>query len=568
MRCQPSATATRKPSWSVRSAKPSAASGPVVWVWVEPADPDGSLADGSPEAGAPPSGPGSPLASAVLPGSSLTGPAAPVRSVPSAPPVCPAFGMNIIAYAIAAPRPSSTSRSRARPRLRGERFFSLPRLWRAWCTGRPARRLRTSSPRRRTTSRPACRRGASRRRARRPRLGCRAHQGAQPAAQLLEVQPLGGVLPQQRLDHRAQRAALLGEGGRLGAHQLHQLGRRFLGIRGVALDRAEEQRAERPQVGGGADGRCQLPVLVHRPGLLGRPAFRHRPDHGHPCLPGPLGGECRAGTTTRGCGGHRLVPAAAARRVLAARREGRTAVRRWRPLDAGAVGVALGPAVGRGQAAGRSTAAARRLSAARGLARAGGRAVPRCRADTVGVGDPAGRGGGVAGGAGSAGPLGRSSGVGGAAGTGQGRAVALLGLVDPGGGAGTRAVRGDRPGPCGPDVLAALRRPAGPARPSRPECRCRRPVPRRAAGRPPVPRSRPGARPRGRHRVSRRPGRGALRARSGRRPAPGSRGRRCARARRSRSRRPGRRPRGSPRAAPGRTRTVPPRPRRRRDRSA
>ncbi|MEK8144554.1 hypothetical protein NKH18_31250 [Streptomyces sp. M10(2022)] len=96
----------------------------------------------------------------------------------------------------------------------------------------------------------------------RPRLGLgrRAYEGAQPASQLLEVGALGGVLAQQRLDDRAQRTALLREGGRLAAHHLDELGRVLLGIRGVALDRAVEQGAQGPQVGGGADGgaSCQF----------------------------------------------------------------------------------------------------------------------------------------------------------------------------------------------------------------------------------------------------------------------------------------------------------------------
>ncbi len=62
------------------------------------------------------------------------------------------------------------------------------------------------------------------------RFGRRADQGAQPAAQLLEVGPFGRVLTEQGLHDRAQRPALLGEGGRLGADQLDQLGRAVLRI--------------------------------------------------------------------------------------------------------------------------------------------------------------------------------------------------------------------------------------------------------------------------------------------------------------------------------------------------
>lgn len=74
----------------------------------------------------------------------------------------------------------------------------------------------------------------------------------------------------------------------LGAHKLHQLGGVLLRIRRVALDAAEEQRAERPQVGGRADRRRQLPVLVHRVGLLRRPALGDGADDGDAVLPGPL----------------------------------------------------------------------------------------------------------------------------------------------------------------------------------------------------------------------------------------------------------------------------------------
>ncbi len=61
-------------------------------------------------------------------------------------------------------------------------------------------------------------------------LGGGAHERAQPAAQLLEVRPLGGVLAQQRLHDGPQRTALLGEGGRLGADHLDQFGRVLLGV--------------------------------------------------------------------------------------------------------------------------------------------------------------------------------------------------------------------------------------------------------------------------------------------------------------------------------------------------
>lgn len=125
-----------------------------------------------------------------------------------------------------------------------------------------------------------------------------AHEGAQPAAQLLEVGPLGGVLAQQRLHDGAQRAALLGEGGRLRADHLDQFGDAVLGVWGVPLDRAVEQGAEGPQIGGRADGRGQLPVAVDGPGLLGRPALGDRADDGHPRLPGPLGVEPGTRPTT------------------------------------------------------------------------------------------------------------------------------------------------------------------------------------------------------------------------------------------------------------------------------
>ncbi len=61
--------------------------------------------------------------------------------------------------------------------------------------------------------------------------------------------------------------------GRLAAHHLDQLGRVLTRGRGVALDGAVEQRAERPQVGGGTDRRRELPVLVDRARLLGGPAL-------------------------------------------------------------------------------------------------------------------------------------------------------------------------------------------------------------------------------------------------------------------------------------------------------
>lgn len=63
----------------------------------------------------------------------------------------------------------------------------------------------------------------------------------------------------------------------------------------MALDGSVEQGAERPEVGGGADGRRQLPVLVDRSGLLGRPALGDGTDDGDPGLPGALGGQGVAG---------------------------------------------------------------------------------------------------------------------------------------------------------------------------------------------------------------------------------------------------------------------------------
>ncbi len=132
------------------------------------------------------------------------------------------------------------------------------------------------------------------------RLRRGAHQGAQPAAQLLDVGPLARVLAQQRLDDGPQRTALLREGGRLAAHHLDQFGRVLLGVGGVALHGPVEQRAERPQVGGGADGRRELPVLVDRARLLGGPALGDGPDDGDPCLAGAFGGERGGGAPVDG----------------------------------------------------------------------------------------------------------------------------------------------------------------------------------------------------------------------------------------------------------------------------
>ncbi len=123
------------------------------------------------------------------------------------------------------------------------------------------------------------------------RFGGGPYEGAEPAAQFLEVGPFGGVLPQQRLDDRAQRAALLREGGRFAADHLDELGGVLLRVGGVALDGAVEQGAQCPQVGGGADGRGQLPVVVDRSRLFGRPALGDRPDDGDTGLPGAFGGE-------------------------------------------------------------------------------------------------------------------------------------------------------------------------------------------------------------------------------------------------------------------------------------
>ncbi|CAM5239508.1 hypothetical protein SVIOM342S_03698 [Streptomyces violaceorubidus] len=108
------------------------------------------------------SGRGSLLTSGDFAGGAwLASPAAPVRSVVPVPLVS-LFGMKNMAYATAPAIASSISSSRVRPRLRGERSVSgLPRLCRPWCAGSPARRLRTSSPRRRTIgSRPVSTGGA------------------------------------------------------------------------------------------------------------------------------------------------------------------------------------------------------------------------------------------------------------------------------------------------------------------------------------------------------------------------------------------------------------------------
>lgn len=59
----------------------------------------------------------------------------------------------------------------------------------------------------------------------------------------------------------------------------------------MPLDRAEEEGAEGPQVGGRADRGGQLPVLVDGPRLLGRPTLGDGPDDGHPRLPRTVGGE-------------------------------------------------------------------------------------------------------------------------------------------------------------------------------------------------------------------------------------------------------------------------------------
>lgn len=81
----------------------------------------------------------------------------------------------------------------------------------------------------------------------------------------------------------------------------------------MPLDGAEQQRAQRPQVGDGSDGRRELPVLVHGARLLGRPALGDGPDDGHPCLPGALGGQRGGGAPARGGVRGGLVPAAGRR---------------------------------------------------------------------------------------------------------------------------------------------------------------------------------------------------------------------------------------------------------------
>lgn len=69
----------------------------------------------------------------------------------------------------------------------------------------------------------------------------------------------------------------------------------------MALHGAVEQRAERPEVGGGPDGRRQLPVPVHRAGLFGGPPLGDRADHGHARVPCPLGVEPGPRGRLRGC---------------------------------------------------------------------------------------------------------------------------------------------------------------------------------------------------------------------------------------------------------------------------
>lgn len=66
----------------------------------------------------------------------------------------------------------------------------------------------------------------------------------------------------------------------------------------MPLDRAEQEGAEGPQVGGRADRGGQLPVLVDGPRLLGRPALGDGPDDGHPRLPRAVGGESGGGPAT------------------------------------------------------------------------------------------------------------------------------------------------------------------------------------------------------------------------------------------------------------------------------
>ena len=96
----------------------------------EPADSEGPL----PDSGEVWSGRGSLLASADSPVSaSPAWPAEPVRSPPAVPALpWSAFGMNIMAYVIAAAMPSRTSSSNVRPSLRGDasRLVLLARLWR------------------------------------------------------------------------------------------------------------------------------------------------------------------------------------------------------------------------------------------------------------------------------------------------------------------------------------------------------------------------------------------------------------------------------------------------------
>ncbi|CAM5716495.1 hypothetical protein SANTM175S_09968 [Streptomyces antimycoticus] len=77
----------------------------------------------------------------------------------------------------------------------------------------------------------------------------------------------------------------------------------------MALHRAEQQHAERPQIGGGADRGCQPPVLMDRSGLLGCPPLGDGADHDDAGLAGPFGGERGGGAADGGSAG---VPGTAA----------------------------------------------------------------------------------------------------------------------------------------------------------------------------------------------------------------------------------------------------------------